>query len=262
VSRRGGGYNPGMDADRAAFLAAIIARPDDDLPRRIFADWLDEHPGGPCLFCKGQGVHRGGHLHCDSRGVHDHRYEEKCLACDGTGRDLYSAANAERAEFIRVQCAAERLIDATADVEVGGSCSDADVTAQLIDLDAQVAALRPRERELLAAHGDDWAAADLGPGLAWQAVAAPRWSFGGHSACHFRRGFVDWVGCSWRTWRAHASALRQAAPITRVQLTTPAPTLAVLERAYPGIAFDLPPAAEFPTDPAALERVAAIPPAG
>ena len=25
------------------FLAAIAARPDDDLPRLIFADWLDEH---------------------------------------------------------------------------------------------------------------------------------------------------------------------------------------------------------------------------
>ncbi|HEY1379134.1 MAG TPA: TIGR02996 domain-containing protein [Gemmataceae bacterium] len=29
--------------DRAAFLAAIAARPDDDLPRLVFADWLDEH---------------------------------------------------------------------------------------------------------------------------------------------------------------------------------------------------------------------------
>jgi uncharacterized protein (TIGR02996 family) len=27
----------------ATFLAAIAARPDDDLPRLIFADWLDEH---------------------------------------------------------------------------------------------------------------------------------------------------------------------------------------------------------------------------
>src|SRR4051812_14383873 len=29
--------------DRATFLAAIAAAPDDDLPRLIFADWLDEH---------------------------------------------------------------------------------------------------------------------------------------------------------------------------------------------------------------------------
>jgi uncharacterized protein (TIGR02996 family) len=30
-------------SDRAAFIAAIAANPDDDLPRRIFADWLDEN---------------------------------------------------------------------------------------------------------------------------------------------------------------------------------------------------------------------------
>jgi uncharacterized protein (TIGR02996 family) len=29
--------------DRSAFLHAITAAPDDDLPRLIFADWLDEH---------------------------------------------------------------------------------------------------------------------------------------------------------------------------------------------------------------------------
>src|SRR5690242_16278731 len=30
-------------ADRAAFLRAIAANPDDDLPRLVYADWLDEH---------------------------------------------------------------------------------------------------------------------------------------------------------------------------------------------------------------------------
>jgi len=46
--------------DTAPFLAAVAARPDDDLPRLIFADWLDEH------------------------------------------------GDAERAEFIRLQCSAAR----------------------------------------------------------------------------------------------------------------------------------------------------------
>lgn len=32
-----------MSADRAAFLRAIYAAPDDDTPRLVFADWLDEH---------------------------------------------------------------------------------------------------------------------------------------------------------------------------------------------------------------------------
>lgn len=29
--------------DENAFLAAIAASPDDESPRRVFADWLDEH---------------------------------------------------------------------------------------------------------------------------------------------------------------------------------------------------------------------------
>src|SRR5438477_12991110 len=31
------------DADRRAFLRAIADAPDDDAPRLLFADWLDEH---------------------------------------------------------------------------------------------------------------------------------------------------------------------------------------------------------------------------
>lgn len=34
-------------ADEAAFLAAITAAPDDDTPRLVFADWLEEHGQGP-----------------------------------------------------------------------------------------------------------------------------------------------------------------------------------------------------------------------
>src|SRR6476659_7569532 len=32
-----------MSSDRAAFLRAIAEQPDDDLPRLVYADWLDEH---------------------------------------------------------------------------------------------------------------------------------------------------------------------------------------------------------------------------
>ena len=30
-------------SDEDALLAAIIAAPDDDTPRLVYADWLDEH---------------------------------------------------------------------------------------------------------------------------------------------------------------------------------------------------------------------------
>src|SRR5689334_13851092 len=35
-------YGIAMD-DRSALLAAIVAAPDDDAPRLVYADWLDEH---------------------------------------------------------------------------------------------------------------------------------------------------------------------------------------------------------------------------
>jgi uncharacterized protein (TIGR02996 family) len=34
-------------SDDAAFLAAIVAAPGDDLPRLVYADWLDEYGGRP-----------------------------------------------------------------------------------------------------------------------------------------------------------------------------------------------------------------------
>jgi len=32
-----------MTADERALIQAIIAAPDDDLPRLVYADWLEEH---------------------------------------------------------------------------------------------------------------------------------------------------------------------------------------------------------------------------
>ncbi|MBX9626755.1 MAG: TIGR02996 domain-containing protein [Gemmataceae bacterium] len=34
---------PALPADQRALLAAVIAAPDDDTPRLVYADWLDEH---------------------------------------------------------------------------------------------------------------------------------------------------------------------------------------------------------------------------
>jgi uncharacterized protein (TIGR02996 family) len=35
--------DPGRDAQETAFLQSVIENPDDDAPRLIFADWLEEH---------------------------------------------------------------------------------------------------------------------------------------------------------------------------------------------------------------------------
>lgn len=105
--------------DEAAFLAKIRERPDDDTPRLVFADWLDEHTGeGPCPDAADHGRNRRCrrcdavyvHIHkysgCDSPGCGSEEEEEShptaCPTCNGTGR--VSNGFRERAEFIRVQC--------------------------------------------------------------------------------------------------------------------------------------------------------------
>src|SRR5687768_9817811 len=88
--------------DHTAFIRAILAAPDDDLPRLIYADFLDEKAGDePCKTCNGQGWYyddSGGNIgvqrHCDG-------------GCRSTGR--VSNGLGERASFIRCQVELESL---------------------------------------------------------------------------------------------------------------------------------------------------------
>lgn len=80
-----------MSEDEAALLRMIRANPDDDIPRLVYADWLEEHEGNAdCRECGGRGV-----LYIKPNPV-------LCSYCRATG----GASNgyARRAEFIRVQC--------------------------------------------------------------------------------------------------------------------------------------------------------------
>jgi uncharacterized protein (TIGR02996 family) len=116
----------------AAFLGAILADPDDDSPRLIYADWLDE---------------RG---------------------------------DADRAEFIRVQCA---LHGAPAD-------------------DRRRPAWRDREAALLTAHAADWLGPLRGQFYLWA----------------FRRGFLDEVTLNAPAFLDGAAALFRAAPVRLARL--------------------------------------------
>jgi hypothetical protein len=120
------------DEDR--FLAAILAAPDDDTPRLVYADWLDDN-AGVVVRCDGSGTHRhegrvGQVIHgvqhdTDPRRPH-HHHDEKCLVSDG---------RKERAEFIRVQCELARR------AEVAGH---------------RDTVLWARERELFEAQATGW----------------------------------------------------------------------------------------------------------
>lgn len=78
--------------DGDALLAAVIAHPDEDTPRLVYADWLDENAGPHgCDSCKGHGR------------VYSPDYEEShpCGLCCGLGT-VYDH-RAAQAEFIRWQ---------------------------------------------------------------------------------------------------------------------------------------------------------------
>lgn len=154
-----------------AFLKAIIESPDDDTPRLVAADWLDEH------------------------------------------------GEAERAEFIRVQCELAKRGDSnrcTLSVAEGWEPRDGHPSLAQQKFDDETRALRRRERELLARHNEEWL---------WGSVPRQRGSdgedeFRPNFLRTWRRGFVESITCSWEDWLKHADALRAAQPIQRVQLTT------------------------------------------
>ena len=176
--------------ETAAFMRTIIERPDDDLPRLVYADYLDE---------------RG---------------------------------EAERAEFIRVQCELARLM-------LTCPCRGYYCTSLTCDWTSDYGSLRRRERELLNFGTFAWTrwlqmmigVAEPGrlPDLRWE----------------FHRGFVESITCSWADWQRHAYAIRAATPLRVVRLTRwpggwPVnsanwpiyPTAADLSEACPGIKFE------------------------
>jgi uncharacterized protein (TIGR02996 family) len=120
-----------------AFLQDIILHPDDDTPRLIYADWLDDH------------------------------------------------GQADRAEFIRLQCRLARETDQPG---------------------ADVRAMRLRVDVLLHQHGRDWA----GPVLCSLAQ--------GHG---FRRGFVYFVSIALEALLGRCGELFEAAPIRHLRLVAP-----------------------------------------
>lgn len=81
--------------DWPPLLAAIRATPDDDLPRMVAADWLDEQPAdSPCV--------------CSPDHPDWVMRTSPCRVCKTTGR--VSSGCGERAELIRVGCEIARMI--------------------------------------------------------------------------------------------------------------------------------------------------------
>lgn len=152
--------------DQAAFLKAICAEPEDDTPRLVYADWLDEQ------------------------------------------------GDADRAEFIRVQC--ELAHDPGREKACRETCQPPDFEG------CPQRALCRREKELLSEHETEW----RGPILGAQRLAVDASTWVGYRSvlyfwpAEFRRGFVGAITCSWQDWRTHHAALLLSAPLTAVRFTT------------------------------------------
>jgi uncharacterized protein (TIGR02996 family) len=154
--------------DEPAMLAVICAEPEEDTPRLMYADWLDEHAESvPCPVSSQLDPGWAAHLKC----------------CDHTGS--VPDGRAARAEFIRVQCELARWRCPWCEGRgtLLGSAGDRGNPA----CDCGVLALRTRERELFERHRIAWFHS---PGV--YAVLHLRQTAGTHGiGCVVSRGFVS-----------------------------------------------------------------------
>lgn len=250
-----------MMADAVALEAAVAADPDDDTPKLMLADVLDERGDLASLDRA-----------CDLRLAAQMTRVKAAPDDDGPRLEWADIAErygrVERAEFVRVQCELAHEND----IPWKYSCEARD-------------ALRKREQELLdAPHAS---------GLCynrteWAGPAASLVRGDNPDPYTFRRGFVEAVTCSWPDWQLHGDAIRAGHPVREVTLTTRPDVYAhpaagagggvfpyavagrvvevteqemmsaepnrnsvlglMLSRRWPGVAFALPPAEDWPTD--------------
>jgi uncharacterized protein (TIGR02996 family) len=179
------------DADtftRAALLRCVIEAPDDDTPRLIFADWLEEHgEGARAEFVRVQ---------CRIAEIQRMCWCGSCVKRRGGGQHH------------------------------NGPCGVDQERVTLPDGSSRQAFLRRRERELLDTHHRDWfqifglSAAGFGESheLCWWPAGDSR----GQSRVmegSTRRGFVAHVSLTATDWLTHAPAITAAHPIEEVTFT-------------------------------------------
>ncbi len=212
--------------DRAALLRSILAAPDDDAPRLVYADWLDEN-GEPerAEFIRVQ---------CELARLGPPRRSFE--ANDGSwafSRGRASAAILHRSDEPPIQ--AGELIDISlVDVDDPGrrtkfyglavinsqrltgrgGASETAVDLKQGPFSGPWAGeeLRQRERDLLEWHGwQKW------QGACWEVIPKGARIPG---CIEFRRGFVESVACTAADWIAHADAILAEHPVREVRLTT------------------------------------------
>jgi uncharacterized protein (TIGR02996 family) len=194
-----------------AFLADIIAHPDDTTPRLIFADWLEEN--GPDVRAERKRL-----LAIVERWTHTPSNRPGGTAEDGgtAGRALAEAqalewadTAQERAKFIRVQCRIDAL---NAELLSHEDCGDANCPAC-----QERRTLQAREWELLGSpDGVSGPLIVRQPRPEWAGrIRVMPWYRGDWT---FRRGFIEELQTPLGLWVDRGKELISAAPLRVVRL--------------------------------------------
>lgn len=173
------------------FMGSIIASPDDDAPRLVYADWLEEHGGEP---------ERAEFIRCQI---------ELAKPLPQTG-----AAEARKAANILARYRKGAPVPLKAKTPA----------MQLVRDTLRIEFLRDAELRLLTSKGGEWIEQldhFENVGIIWPNVAGkermitlpPGRQF------QFRRGFVERIIFAWSDWLLHDAAILASTPLLDLELT-------------------------------------------
>jgi uncharacterized protein (TIGR02996 family) len=230
--------------DQAPFIAAIIARPDDDLPRLIYADWLDEN--GECeraefIRCQVELARMPSNA-CAVKIITEADFRLRPLRQDYVEVDNEMLPGLITIEAdVRIErnpnaaCCGEFVAVKHRDGFIGPfivrtmrhtvQTTTVETQMELVakgepqirsredwERFANIDQLRRRERELMTPYNRDVEWFDGPPAVFTNWNQKPQ--------LDYHRGFVHSITCSWSDWQTHASAIQAATPIRKVRLTT------------------------------------------
>lgn len=178
------------DTTQRALLNAIIANPDDNAPRLIFADWLDENAvESECEKCDGTATH---HI--------SYYAHEACPSCNANGR--VSNGFAERAASIRCQIKHPRWFGDDTWMESDNKNEDGYLDA-LSWLKSDHC-----KTEFANTQEGNWVWNKMRP----DGIVGV-----------YRRGFIDEIRCTLKQWLDHGKDIVREHPATKVVATDKEP---------------------------------------
>jgi uncharacterized protein (TIGR02996 family) len=248
-------------SDEAALLRTICENPDDDAPRLVYCDWLEES-GDPAKTRRAHFIR----MQCELAKYPEPRWEAVPDKDGEMWRVRWSVPDEKgRYQWVRhypakdhpgkhfAECDAERM-----------NHEGREVAADFMPVDAP---LRSRERSLLKKHWKEWVpdySEEKHWAVALESPLGPTISERIGCLCFFRRGFVEQVRCPWNDWRDRGNRMCTLTPLRNVELTGWPRITVQVDEAEEGYRFTLEERGrvltiseddpEAPTDPPEFQR--------